>query len=257
NTDTSSQNFYLYSPQNGNKWYFIPWDNDGAWQFGENLLFDGVKGYNFKFGVSNYWGSMLHQRVLKSAEYRKKLDDKVNEMRSILTKDKLKTLVSGYSAITRKYLYAMPDKMYATQTEKEFDQILETIPKEIDSNYEMYLTSLRRPCPFYLAVPEYLGDKMLFQWDASYDFSGEDITYSFELSRDYKMQTVIKKQENLAIPQMLVPKLPPGQYFYRVNARNKSGETQTAMEIYEAADDQKYFGTLSFYVMPDGSIQGA
>ena len=29
-TDTTSQNFYLYSPQNSEKWYFLPWDYDAS-----------------------------------------------------------------------------------------------------------------------------------------------------------------------------------------------------------------------------------
>ncbi len=27
NTDTQSRNVYLYSPQNSQRWYFIPWDH--------------------------------------------------------------------------------------------------------------------------------------------------------------------------------------------------------------------------------------
>ncbi|MCE1255698.1 MAG: CotH kinase family protein, partial [Anaerolineae bacterium] len=30
NLDTDTQNFYLYSPENSEKWYFIPWDYDGS-----------------------------------------------------------------------------------------------------------------------------------------------------------------------------------------------------------------------------------
>ena len=55
NVDTTSQNFYLYSPQNGDKWYFIPWDNDGAWQYEEDIAYRGImSGYHYTQGVSNY-----------------------------------------------------------------------------------------------------------------------------------------------------------------------------------------------------------
>lgn len=254
NRDTTSQNFYLYSPQNGNKWYFISWDNDGAWRFGERQMLGKLNGYNFELGVSNYWGSVLHQRVLKNADYRKKLDDKINQLRAYLTEERITQLVQGYSAITRKYLFAMPDMLYSPRTQPEFDQILNLIPKEIAYNYEMYQSSLRRPLPFFLGVPELMSGKILYQWDSSYDFDNEKVTYTFELARDYKMQSLIHKEEGLEIPQLVLDPLPAGQYFYKVTAVNESGETQTAMEIYPGEDDQDYHGVFCFYVQPDGTI---
>ena len=32
NMDTSAHNFFLYSPLNSNKWFFLPWDYDGGWE---------------------------------------------------------------------------------------------------------------------------------------------------------------------------------------------------------------------------------
>ena len=90
NTDTNSQNFYLYSPQNGSKWYFISWDNDGAWKYEEDIVYKAVdSGYNYTQGVSNYWGCILHQRVLKSETYRQKLNDKMNELRKLVSKERV------------------------------------------------------------------------------------------------------------------------------------------------------------------------
>ena len=112
NTDTTSQNFLLYSPQNSRKWYFISWDNDGAWSSGEDRLFKGLSGYHYEKGVSNYWGSVLHRRVLKSPELRKKLDDKIQEIRALITESTVAAKVREYQKVTQPYLYAMPDAMY-------------------------------------------------------------------------------------------------------------------------------------------------
>ena len=256
NTDTTSQNFYLYSPQNGNKWYFLSWDNDGAWGYEENVVYKGApSGYHYTQGVSGYWGSVLHQRVLKSETYRKKLDDKVNEIRKLITKERLTGLVGTYSAVTRPYLAALPDLMYAPRKLEDFDKIVQMIPRELDYQYEVYKTSLESPMPFYLGDPENADGKLRFGWDASYDFDGEKITYKFELAADYRFGNVISSLDQLSVPQAFTDELPAGQYFYRVTARNESGKTQTAMETYQGEDDQKYFGVASFYVKPDGTIQ--
>ena len=58
NTDTINQNFFLYSPQNGNKWYFISWDNDGAWRYEDDIVYrEEGSGYNYTQGITRYWGA--------------------------------------------------------------------------------------------------------------------------------------------------------------------------------------------------------
>lgn len=255
NTDTTSQNFYLYSPQNGTKWYFLSWDNDGAWQYEEEVAFKGVgSGYNYTRGVSNYWGSVLHQRVLKSETYRQKLDEKMEELQKLITKERIAKLVEQYSAITRSYLSVLPDQMYAPCKMTDYERILEMIPREMEEQYEMYRESLTRPMPFYLAVPEHAKDGLMFGWDTSYDFDGEKVSYTFELAKDYQFKTVLDTQKDLMVPQAFTKSLEPGQYFYRVISSNESGRTQTAMETYQDADGKKYYGVFCFYVQQDGTI---
>ena len=255
NQDITSQNFYLYSPQLSDKWYFISWDNDDAWSYGEDLMEDAEMGYSYDRGISNYWGSVLHQRVLKSADYRKKLDDKVNEIRSLITRELLTEKVNLYSAVVKPYLFQMPDNMHAVSTESLYEQILQTIPLEIDYNYQMYLTSLDYPMPFYVASPVLTENGISYAWDPSYDLDGEAVTYTFELAKDHAFTQIISKQEGLVLPQTIGEKLATGQYFFRVTATNSSGKTQTAMEIYEGEDEIKRYGVRCFYVLPDGTLQ--
>lgn len=256
NRDTTSQNFYLYSPQNGNKWYFIPWDNDGAWSYLEDVNFNGESsGYRYDLGISNYWGSVLHQRVLKSNELREQLVQKVEELRTLLTKERVSEMVTTYSNITRQYLSVLPDQLYAPEDMATFESIIQTIPDEIDCNYQYFLTSLESPMPFFVADPEIMDGRIMFSWDSSYDFDNEELKYRFELSRDYTFTNTISVQEDLLVPQAFSDILAPGQYFYRVTVTNASGMTQTAMETYEGEDEIKRYGVRSFYVNPDGSIQ--
>ena len=75
--------------------------------------------------------------------------------------------------------------------------------------------------PFYIGVPEKKDNGYTVVWDASFDFKGEDITYTFELAKDYNFKNVIVKQTDLEIPTTSFDKLPKGQYFMRVKARTK------------------------------------
>jgi hypothetical protein len=86
NIDTNAQNFYLYSPQNGQKWYFLPWDYDGTFsrEYEYGYLFSP-----FQQGLSNYWGSVLHRRVLMVPGYREKLDEKIHELVDVLTPERI------------------------------------------------------------------------------------------------------------------------------------------------------------------------
>lgn len=256
NQDTTSQNFYLYSPQNGNKWYFISWDNDDAWNYMEDITYGGESaGYHYDLGISNYWGSVLHQRVLKSEELRGKLLQKVEELMKLVTKERVSEMVDTYSNITRQYLSQLPDQMYAPEDMETFEEIIKTIPDEMQYNYQFLGTSLESPMPFYLAAPTIVEGQMIFSWDPSYDFDDEELTYKFELSQDYTFTTTIDVQDQLLVPQAFCDTLTAGQYFYRVTCTNESGMTQTAMEMYEGEDGVTRYGIMSFYVNPDGTIE--
>ena len=137
----------------------------------------------------------------------------------------------------------------------EYEAILGMIPSEIEHNYEMYRISLDSPMPFYLGEPTMTGDKTVFRWDPSYDFDGEDVTYKFELARDYTFDEPIDVQSGLHVAQTFTARLEPGQYFIRVTVTNESGMTQTAMQTYEGTDGVRRYGVIGFNVLSDGTVQ--
>lgn len=253
NPDVVTQNFYLYSPLNSQKWYFISWDNDGAWGYGKKLA-AGQTAYNYETGISQFWGCVLHQRVLKNENYRKKLDQKVQMVREILTKDLLADCAEKYHRTVRPFLTRMPDNQYSGVTAEGMDGQLPHIPDEIEYNYQLYLESLVRPMPFYVTPPQLSGGRLQFIWNAAYDLAGGEIAYKFELASDYQFGSLIYSEEGLSIPQVECGQLPAGQYFFRVTAKNVAGKEQTAMEKYIAADDKEYLGISMFYVLPDGAV---
>lgn len=254
NTDTQSRNTLMYSPTNLDKWYFISWDNDGALKLTQEKLEDAAADNGWQYGVSNYWGNRLIQRVLKSDDYRQKLEDKIEEYRGLLAEEKLAEMITGYSTLVREYKNQLPDKMTSRLTDQEYLQVCEGMPKEIEENYQLYKQSLESPMPFYIGAPTEQDGKFLYSWDNAYDFDDETITYTFELAKDYTFENPVIRQEGIAVPGYQTDGLEPGQYFIRITAENESGYRQHAFDYYRTDEGVEY-GIKCFYVLKDGSIE--
>ena len=253
NVDTQSRNFYLYSPQNVDRWYILPWDLDGMLNRTEYKIVDRYDYEHWESGISNYWGNVLFQRCLRSETYRKALDDAMNDLRAIFTPELVDSYTKTYSELLKPYLYSGKDLTYVRLTPEEHDLVVDGLNAEIADNYNRYLESQKKPMPFYIGVPQKTDSGYTVQWDPSYDFNGEDITYTFEIATEYSFENPISKQTGLSIPMANFDELPAGQYFMRVQAQNESGETQYAFDAY-LLERGKVYGTKSFYIDEQGQV---
>ena len=253
NIDTINRNFFLYSPLNSEKWYFISWDNDGSFSR-TSAMYKGIyRDYGHEIGMSNYWGCVLHRRVLSKAAYREKLDKKIEEMRVYLSRERITGLIETYKPVVKSLIYSMPDVMYNYTTEERYDGLLDVLPDEIELNYELYKESLLRPMPFYIDRPSYEGDRIKYTWGIAFDFRGEDILYSVEIARDLAFTEMIAAYDNIRIPIVYTDDLETGQYFIRVKAVNESGYEQKAQDYY-ISENGKNYGVYVFYIQPNGKI---
>ncbi len=247
NVDTQNRNTYLYSPQNSDTWYLIPWDNDASFMRTEYSIQKRSDQGSWECGVSNYWGNVLFQRCLQSDTFREELDAAVLDLKSYLSRERISSMISEYRTVTQSYLKKMPDQMYAPLTDAEYETIASAIPDEVEQNYELYKESLEKPMPFYIGKPVIEGNTLKFNWDASYDFDAEDITYTVEVAKDYLFQEVIYRDDQILIPEAETAVPEDGQYFVRVRATNASGKTQDAFDYY-VTDDGKNYGMRCFYI---------
>ena len=243
NIDTQSRNFYIYSPLHSDKWYILTWDNDGSLMHKEHEIINR----------NDYWGNVLFQRCLKSEKFRKQLDSAVKDIKSYLTKERMTEMAKKYASVVKPYVYSMPDIMYTHLNQSQYNTVAKAITEEIDDNYRRYKESLKKPMPFYIANPRVNNGKFLFEWESSFDFNYEEITYSFELARDVNFRNVILKEENLSIAATETEKLPRGQYFIRVISTNESGLSQYAFDYY-VTETGKHYGVKCFYVDNMGKI---
>ena len=253
NIDTQSRNFYIYSPQNVDRWYILPWDIDGMLRRTEYKLVGRTDYEEWESGISNYWGNVLFQRCLKSEEFRKALDLAVEDIKQTLTPELVNSYTQKYAKLLKPYVYRGRDLTYAPLTKTEYDKVVKGINDEIADNYNRYKASLKKPMPFYIGVPQTKNDGYVVEWESSFDFKGEDITYTFELAKNYNFKNTIIKQTGISIPTAKFEKLPAGQYFMRVTATNESGEKQYAFDYYRL-ELGKVYGTKSFYVDKKGKI---
>ncbi len=251
NVDTNSQNFYLYSPQNGQKWYFLPWDYDGAFDRTADV---GHIIQPYEHGISTYWSVVLHQRVLMVPEYRKELDAKIQELLAYLTPERLADMLKDYRPIAYDSITRMPDILYYPGTIDRFDEAYNLIPQEPKANYELYLESLKTPMPFYLDTPMYAADKLQFAWGEAYDLNAEDITYKFEVSTSWDFNNIVSESTVTNLNHVEIAKLSPGTYFWRVSATNKSGYTQHAFDYYIDSDDVFHYAMKYLSISPTGEI---
>lgn len=253
NIDTRSQNFFLFSPKNGDKWYFMPWDYDGAFPLQNQPDLKLYEMAPWENGVSNYWGVVLHRRVLKVEAYRGALSEKMDELRSILTPGRINQLIRAYRPVVEKYAFAMPDMYYLPATMDTFQTMAGLIPQDIEENYTLYEESLKKPMPFKMGVPNLFDGKLTFTWEEAYDFNGQKVSYHFLLGRDWAFSDILFEKISGEM-SIQIEQLEPGEYFWAVTATNESGYVQYPFDSYIDIDSLPHPGVQKFYVSPDGEV---
>ena len=255
NTDTQSRNSFLYSPLNVDTFYFISWDCDSAFVDTKRQYQVTDEVYGWEKGISNYWGNVLFQRIFKSDTLRSDLNEKIEEYRGILTEELLSEKANQYAEVVKQYAYSSPDLQYMPITQAQYADMLNYLPSEVERNYQLYLESLVSPMPFFIGLPQKQETGLKFNWNSSYDFGEETITYTLEIDDDYSFSNPIIREEGLFVPEYDYSEtLPAGQYFVRVKATNESGYEQYAFDYYVTSESIKKYGVLCFYVLEDGTI---
>ena len=255
NTDTQSRNSFLYSPLNVDTFYFISWDCDSAFVDTKRQYQVTDEVYGWEKGISNYWGNVLFQRIFKSDTLRSDLNEKIEEYRGILTEELLSEKANQYAEVVKQYAYSSPDLQYMPITQAQYADMLNYLPSEVERNYQLYLESLVSPMPFFIGIPQKQETGLKFNWNSSYDFGEETITYTIEIDDDYSFSNPIIREEGLFVPEYDYSEtLPAGQYFVRVKATNESGYEQYAFDYYVTSESIKKYGVLCFYVLEDGTI---
>lgn len=242
NIDTSSRNFFLYSPKGLDRWYFLPWDNDKGW----NTKLHENSRVLWQQGVSTYWGVVLHKRFFMNEDNINDLTEKIELLSSEFSKENTKKLINSYLPILEKFLSKEPDNQYI-DLEDVYDE-LDLIPDVIEDSKERYYESLEKPQPAFMGIPQKVGNYYIFTWTDSYDFQDDLITYDVEISNSPTFEEVIYHEENITDNQYVIADIPSGTYYWRLTINDSSGNKQTAFDYYVDEEDLWYFSIQKFIV---------
>lgn len=252
NEDITSHNYIIFSPAHSNKWYFLPWDFDGA------LNFEQYKDtWNHRLSLKSVQGlyaSILHRKYLRLDGSTEKLRRKMEELlEKYITREKVTGLVSYYKGILRKTLLTPPDIGQMQISPEELDDRLDNLYDGILKCYEIYNENILYPAPMFVALPEKLEDgSVRFAWDPSYSYQGLPITYKIEVY-DAVMDQTLFCQENIKETSLILKDgLEPGTYFVRISAIDSKGHIQINLEHFngQLADGKKVnvYGLLEFEI---------
>ena len=112
NRDTVNQNFALYQPKAGTKFYFLPWDYDGAFGFEDQPNEAAARPLyaQWQKTAANWWGVSLHRRFMQDPKHMAELQLAVSEIYSAyLTQNKIKAKTDHYKTLIETRVTAAPD----------------------------------------------------------------------------------------------------------------------------------------------------
>ncbi len=251
NIDTETQNFYLYNPLNSEKFYFLPWDYDAAWgQQDEGTQKSKGITAKFQLGLSNYWGSVLHERFFKDPKNVKDLSAKIEQLSTVFSKQKIKELLQKYYPIVHSSVTKPPDRDRMPLKIENFDKVYNSLADIPEQNKKIYLENLENPMPIYLGEPVKENGFWEFEWDASYDLQGDDLTYEFQVSQfiDFRSLYMDKKNISNTTIKLRANELKIGVNYWRVIVKDAKGYTQIAFDRIEGEKSSFYNGIKKVFI---------
>ena len=249
NMDTTMQNYYLYSPLNGDKWYFIPWDGDASLTWVQRETTGEAKDYGaWECGISNYWNILLHQRYLKYASNREELAGKVEDLYQLIN-ESLDDRVKKYDAVVSPYVLSMPDLLYLGATPEERAYYVSSLKESLTVSYEKFRASLVALMPFWSYAVVQEDGNIVFSWGEAFDFQGKTLTYDLTVSRYPDMREPVLEANHISTFSYTLSEkeLPAGKYYIRMVARSSDGRSVgTCNKI--SVDGIAYPGVLDFVI---------
>lgn len=244
NMDTDANNYYLYSPLNSDKWYFLPWDYDGGWELQRR------KGsiHPYQNGISNYWGSVLHNRYFRHTEHVEQLKKKMEELSKTINKEHITQLLNSYTKTVEPFLFRNPDMAYLPGLNSHFKNELQILANTPERGMQRFLDELEKPQPFYQDEVEQDDHLLKFSWQISFDLQGDELVYDSTVSKDPQFTQIVASRTNLKENRMEIPALPPGTYYWKVVVRDSKGNSQNSFDYYMNSDADYFFGMREFEV---------
>ena len=252
NRDTTTQNFALYQPKDTKKFFFLPWDYDGAFGF-ENQ--PDIKAVNNLYapaqsGVGNWWDVPLHRRFLEDSRNRNDLKLAVMEIyNTYLTNDKIQARLDSYKALVEPFITSSPDidnLPTVSVVDKESEWALEyaRLVTAVKTNYYLFLASIEQPLPFWQSA-SVDGNLLVLAWDESVDLQNDPVSYDIQVATDPLLVNPVFSKSGFTGLNTTIPLPQAGTYYMRVTATDSAGNTSGAFDRFNEGNTA-YFGVMQF-----------
>jgi len=160
--DVADQNFFLYNPKGTERFYFLPWDYDGALRveppltddnsFDElrrRLVFGFANAANNNFLRQFYLLPKAHDRIVRAA---------TEVRRDYFTDDLIRDLSSQYANVIRPFISRSPDienigGVRILENLNTWEERWQSFPDVVASNLEKIKASPNMPLPHALKLP--------------------------------------------------------------------------------------------------------
>ncbi len=223
NIESRNSDYYLYSGMYSDKWYFIIGDYTDSFGSFEKSNNPHLAVSPWQEGISNYWGVQLHKRYLQIEENRTKLTDKIEELSSILSSDLILDLLESYRPLIKDLLTQGPDSLTSLNTLELIDEEFMYLSQYIEQNKEIYYQNIEKPMPVNMFKPRNYDDYILFSWSDSYDFQGDNIKYTIDISTSSEFYNIIYHDDEIIDNQYIVEELNTGHYYWRLGIKDSQG----------------------------------
>lgn len=257
NKDASTENYYLYSPTGSDRFYFISWDNDGAFRADYEEMRAPGQSAAWDTGIFSFYDNVLFARMLGDDVCISALSTAVDTLHeTYLTESAVSSAVSSLTALAKEYLYSLPDRTFARVTQTQYDALAAGIYDQIEKNYYSYYESLELPAPFHIHEPEIqAGGSLRLSWENA--ARGREVAYTVMVDDSWDFATPLLSKSGISSTEWVVDPLPAGQYFLSVTAQTPGRKSQIAYETYSTEVKTTVYGVLCFYVLPDGSVHAS
>jgi hypothetical protein len=259
NKDTMSQNFYLYNREATDKFYFLPWDYDGAWGFWLQKVNLSINLPKWKKGIGAWYSSPLHYKFLQSKKNRDDLVEMVHYIRDkYLNYERVNQHIDSLKYLVKPYISTSPDiDRLGVISETPYGKIAEW-EEEVSDLYnrsilseEGFYKSLEEPLPFWINALYSYEDGLVVQWTKSDDFQNDKVLYNLSVSTSPKFEDssiIIQKYNLSGLMYIDDIHLEAGKYYVKVVSMDEKGNYQDAFNQFFSSDDQIYPSTVELIV---------
>ena len=259
NRDTVNQNFGLYQAKGSDKFYFVPWDYDGAFGFEDQPIQakEGPLYAPWQKSIANWWNSPLHKRFLQDPAHLAELGRAIDEIYSAyLSDEKVKVKLDRYKSLVSPWIAKVPDSTFlpvlSSSPASEWDAETARILTAIKANRNAFAGGLESAMPYWQSADMEDGQIRL-SWDAAIDLQGDAVTYTVQVSTSPSFSTVLQQTEVSGNTSLLIPKMANGKFYLKVTAKDSKGNVQNAFDRVDVSGAAPYFG-VSAYTVTDTAV---